>query len=481
MKILLATSEAAPYIKTGGLGDVAAALPKALAVSPNTEVAVFLPYYKAIKDNQEFEIEYVTNFTVPLAWRNVYAGLFRAVTKKKKLQYYFIDNEYYFYRDGCYGHYDDGERFAFFSKAILESLGHLDWYPDVIHANDWQTALVPVFLRAHYMKAEKYRPIKTLFTIHNMEYQGRFPDSFVDEVLGLPGDWKGTMQFDNATNLMKAAILTSDRVSTVSRTYANEIQDPYYAHGLHDVLRQHAYKLSGVVNGIDTEVFDPAADALIYANFDAATLEKKAENKKFLQERLGLAVRDDIPMVVMVTRLVGHKGVDLVQAVMDDLMQDDLQLVILGTGERQYEDMFRSYAANFPAKMSANILFDNTLSHQVYAGADLVLMPSKQEPCGLTQLIAMRYGTVPIVRETGGLFDTVPAYNVETGEGRGFTFKSYNAHDMLGAVRRAAELFRDKEHWTALQKHDMAADSSWKNAVQDYWNIYREMAGPVQE
>ncbi len=480
MKILLAASEAAPFIKTGGLGDVAAALPKALAEFSNTEVYVFLPYYKAIKDNPEFEIEYLTNFTVPLSWRNVYCGLFRAVSKKKKLQYYFIDNEYYFYRNGCYGHYDDGERFAFYSKAILESLTHLDWYPDVIHSNDWQTALTPVFLRAFYMGMEKYRPIKTLFTIHNMEYQGRFPNEFVDEVLGLPQDWKGTMQFDNCTNLMKAAIHTADWVSTVSHTYANEIQDPYFAHGLHDVLRQHAYKLSGVVNGIDTDVFNPAGDPLIYANFTDDTLEKKAENKKFLQERLGLAVREDAPMVVMITRLVGHKGVDLVQAVMDDLMRDDLQLVIIGTGERQYEDMFRAYAANFPAKMSANIVFDNTLAHQAYAGADMVLMPSKQEPCGLTQLIAMRYGTIPIVRETGGLFDTVPAYNIETGEGNGFTFKSYNAHDMLGAVRRAEGLFHDKKRWTALQKSVMAYDSSWKRSVQEYWNIFNDLAGAAE-
>ena len=477
MKILLASSEAAPFIKTGGLGDVAAALPKALAEAPNTEVAVFLPYYKAIKDNPSFELEYVTNFTVPLAWRSVYAGLFRAVSKRKKLQYYFIDNEYYFYRDGCYGHYDDGERFAFFSKAILEALQYMDWYPDVIHANDWQTALVPVFLRAFYTNLDKYQSIKTLFTIHNMEYQGRFPESFADEVLGLPGDWKGTVNFDAATNLMKAAIVTADQVSTVSRTYAFEIQNPYFAHGLHDILRENNHKLSGVVNGIDVEVFDPAADPLIYANFTAGTLEKKAENKKFLQERLGLAVRDDVPVVIMITRLAGHKGVDLVQAVMEDLMWEDLQMVVIGTGEWQYEEMFRSYAGRFPAKMSANIVFDNTLAHQTYAGADLVLMPSQMEPCGLTQLIGMRYGAIPVVRETGGLFDTVPAYNIETGEGNGFTFKSYNAHDMLDAVRRAAGLFQDKEHWTALQKNVMAYDSSWKRSVQEYWDIYRSMVG----
>lgn len=477
MKILLASSEAAPFIKTGGLGDVAAALPKALAESANTEVYVFLPYYKAIKDNPDFEIEYLTNFTVPLSWRSVYCGLFRAVSKRKKLQYYFIDNEYYFYRDGCYGHYDDGERFAFFSKAILESLLHLDWYPDVIHANDWQTALVPVFLRAFYMGSEEYQPIRTLFTIHNMEYQGRFPDEFVDEVLGLPGDWKGTMQFDGCTNLMKAAILTSDRVSTVSRTYAYEIQNPYFAHGLHDVLRSHSYKLSGVVNGIDTEVFDPATDPLIYTNFDAATLEKKAENKKFLQERLGLAVRDDVPMVVMITRLVGHKGVDLIQAVMGDLLWDDLQLVVIGTGEWQYEEMFRSYAWNYPAKMSANIVFDNTLAHQAYAGADLVLMPSKQEPCGLTQLIAMRYGTIPIVRETGGLFDTVPAYDIATGEGNGFTFKTYNAHDMLGAIQRAVALYQDEKAWKAAVVHAMGCDFSWESSAKKYIEMYQRVIG----
>lgn len=475
MKILFAASEAAPYIKTGGLGDVASALPKALSASPNTEVCVFLPYYKAIKDNPDFELEYITHFFVPLSWRNVYAGLFRAVSRKKKLQYYFIDNEYYFYRDNPYGYYDDGERFAFFSKAVLESLQHLNWYPDVIHANDWQTALIPVFLRSFYMDLEHYQPIRTLFTIHNMEYQGKAPDSFVDEVLGLPDDWRGTMQYDGCTNLMKAAILVSDRVSTVSRTYAHEIQNPYYAHGLDQVLQSHSYKLSGVVNGIDTEVFNPATDPLLYVNFTAEQLDKKLENKRFLQQKLGLACRDDVPIISMVTRLVAHKGVDLVQAVMEDLMHEDIQMVVIGTGEQKYEDMFRYYAARFPHKLSANIVFDNTLAHQTYAGADLVLMPSKQEPCGLTQLIAMRYGTIPVVRETGGLFDTVPALNPETMEGRGFTFKSYNAHDMLDAIRRGTALFHDTSRWNTLQKNDMGFDSSWKHSVEDYWQIYHSM------
>lgn len=475
MKILFAASEAAPYLKTGGLGDVAAALPKALSDTPDADVRVFVPYYKAIKDNPAYHIEYVTHFFVPLSWRSVYAGVFRATTGRDNLTYYFIDNEYYFYRDGTYGYYDDGERFAFFSKAVLEALQYLDWCPDIIHANDWQTALIPVFLRAFYMGLEAYRPIRTLFTIHNMEYQGKAPNSFVDECLGLPEDWRSTMEYDGCTNLMKAAILVADRVSTVSHTYAYEIQNPYYAHGLHQVLQAHSYKLSGVVNGIDTDVFDPSTDPLLYVNYTADQPEKKLENKRFLQQKLGLACRDEVPVVIMVTRLVGHKGLDLVAAVMDQLMWDDIQLVVIGTGEMQYEELFRTYAGRFPHKMSANIVFDNTLAHQAYAGGDILLMPSKQEPCGLTQLIAMRYGTVPVVRETGGLYDTVPALNPETMEGRGFTFKTYNAHDMLDAVRRAEALYRDGRRWDILRRGDMAYDSSWKHSVQEYWQIYHAM------
>jgi len=475
MKILFAASEAAPFLKTGGLGDVAAALPKALSSAPHTEVCVFLPYYKAIKTNPDFEMELVAEFNVPLGWRNQYCGLYRAVTRKKKLQHYFIDNEYYFYRDTAYGYNDDGERFAYFSKAVLESLQYLNWYPDVIHANDWQTALIPVFLRAFYQGLEAYQPIRTVFSIHNMEYQGKESYFFIQDCLGLPYDWHGTMQFDGCTNFMKAAINVADHISTVSRTYATEIQTPYFAHGLHDVLRHHNYKLSGVVNGIDVEVFDPANDPLIPVAFSAKDLAGKAENKRLLQEKLDLPQRSDVPMVIMITRLVGHKGVDLIQAVMDDLMEEELQLVVIGTGEPRYEYMFRHYASRFPEKVSANIVFDNTLAHQAYAAADMVLMPSKQEPCGLTQLIAMRYGTVPIVRETGGLYDTVPAYNEETGEGLGFTFQTYNAHDMLDAIRRAIELYHNKEHWANLCLSDLKNDSSWDRSVQEYWQIYRSV------
>ena len=475
MKILFAASEAAPYIKTGGLGDVAAALPKALAAAPNTEVFVFLPYYKSIRENPEFVMEQVAQFNVPLGWRNIHTTLYRAVTRRKKLQYYFVDSGYHFDRDGTYGYPDDCERFAFFSKAILESLQYLNWYPDVNHANDWQTALVPVFLKAFYQGLETYRPIRTLFTIHNMEYQGKIGKDFVNDCLALPWDWHGTMDFDGCVNLMKGAILVADRVSTVSRTYAREIQDPYFAHGLHEVLRSHSYKLSGVVNGIDVDVFNPAADPLIPSHFTADEPEKKLENKRFLQEKLGLPCRDDVPMIIMITRLAGHKGVDLIQAVMEDLVREDLQLVVIGTGEHQYEEMFRYYAGTHPDKISANIVFDNTLAHQAYAAGDLVLMPSKQEPCGLTQLIAMRYGTIPVVRETGGLADTVPPFNPETLEGLGFTFYSYNAHDMLDAIRRGISLYHDKDRWDALRRNAMAADNSWNHSVQDYWQIYRSM------
>lgn len=477
MKILFAASEAAPYLKTGGLGDVASSLPKALCADGDTEVAVFLPYYSAIRDGGRFDLEYITHFFVPLAWRSQYCGIFRDKSCKGNLHYYFIDNEYYFARERAYGYPDDGERFAFFSKAVLEALQHLDWYPDVIHANDWQTAAIPVFLNAFYRAVPAYQSIRTLFTIHNIEYQGKAGLEFIPEVMGLDEGWHGVLEFDGCTNLMKAAILQSDRVSTVSRTYAWEIQDPYYSHGLDGVLRQEQGKLSGVVNGIDPDVFDPHTDPLIRTHFTPARPKGKAENKRALQEKLDLPQREDVPVVAMISRLVGHKGVDLIAAVMDDLMWDDLQFVVLGTGDGQYEELFRSYAGRFPQKLSANIAFDNALAHQIYAGSDLVLMPSKQEPCGLTQLIAMRYGTIPIVRETGGLVDTVPPYDPTSGEGLGFTFKTYNAHDMLDAVRRGCALYRDKAQWNRLRRNAMTHDSSWARSVEDYRALYRGMLG----
>ena len=473
MKILFVASEAAPFVRTGGLGDVAGALPKAFNKLGH-DARVIIPYYKEeIKDSFKSGMRFVGSTFVDLSWRRQYAGVYEAVYDG--VTYYFVDNEFYFKRRGLYGHFDDGERFAFFSKAVPEVLPLIGFFPDVLHCNDWHTALTPVYLDVYYRFSEEYRNIKTVFTIHNIEFQGKYGTELLADVMGLPEWAHSLVMYGGCVNYMKGGIESSAAVTTVSETYATEILDPYYSYGLESILSERRYKLHGVVNGIDTDVFDPSTDPLIPVNYTCDQLDKKAENKRALQEKLGLECRDDVPMVIMITRLVSHKGLDLVQAVMDDLMQEDIQLVIIGTGEQNYEDMFRSYADQYPEKMSANIVFDNKLAHETYAGGDLVLMPSKMEPCGLTQLIAMRYGTVPIIRETGGLYDTVPALNPETMEGRGFTFKSYNAHDMLDAVRRAAAFYQDSKHWKLLQKNDMKFDSSWNQSVQEYWQIYRSM------
>lgn len=473
MKILFAASEAAPFIKSGGLGDVAQALPAELAKVKDVEVSVFIPYYKSIKDNPDIEVEFVKSFGVQVAWRTEHVGIFRAVSKGKKLKYYFVDNEYYFYRDGIYGHYDDGERFTYFSLAVLEAMRQLNYYPDIIHCNDWQTALIPVLKKALY--AGIYDNARTVFTIHNIEYQGKMPNEFMQDVIGVDEYWRGTLTYDKCINFMKAAIVTSDKITTVSRTYAHEIRHAYFAHGLQDILNENAYKLEGIVNGINTDLYNPAKDKTIFENFTASNLSGKAKNKEGLQRMLGLPVNPHVPMVAMITRLASHKGLDLVEYVMGELMQRNLQFVVIGTGESKYEDMFNFNAYVHSDKMSANITFNAALANKVYAGADMFLMPSKSEPCGLSQLIAMRYGTVPIVRETGGLFDTVPALNTETLEGKGFTFKGYNAHDMLGAVDRCIEFYGDKAKWNKHIKNLIRYNSSWKASVQEYLRIYNEI------
>ncbi|MGI5959629.1 MAG: glycogen synthase GlgA [Massiliimalia sp.] len=476
MKILFAASEGAPYIKTGGLGDVIYALPNELANQEDTEIYIFLPYYKSIKNNPGLDIEYVTNFGVPLSWRSQYCGLFRCKGQKPNITYYFIDNEYYFNRDKAYGYYDDGERFAYFSKAILESLIHLDFTPDVIHLHDWQTALIPLWLKANYCHMERFQRIKTVFTIHNIEYQGKVPDAFFEEVLGLNPYWFNTVHYDTCLNFMKSAIVLADKVTTVSRTYSYEIRHAYFAHGLQNILQEYGYKVTGVVNGIDMDLYNAQTDPLITQNFEPGDLEGKAENKMALQKRLGLPVNKDIPMVAMISRLAGHKGLDLVEFVANDIMQLPLQFVVVGTGEERYQNLFYRLAWEHPDKMSANILFDPVLANQVYAGADLFLMPSQAEPCGLSQLISMRYGTIPIVRETGGLYDTVPALNPETMEGRGFTFKSYNAHDMLGSLINAINFYNgDKKKLKQLVTNLMNVDCSWKEPVKEYLAIYHSL------
>ncbi len=473
MKILYAASEAAPFVKTGGLGDVAYALPQALSQQEDTEICVFLPCYKAIKDNPAYPLEYITHFSMPLAWRNTYVGLFRAVVDR--VTYYFIDNEYYFYRDAVYGDYDDGERFAYFSKAVLESLQYLDFYPDVIEANDWQTALIPLYLKAFFSALPAYCNIKTVFTIHNIEYQGKVPDDFLSEVIGVGEEWRSALSYDGCINFMKGAIVLCDRISTVSETYSHEIRHAYYSHGLDPILRENEYKILGIRNGIDTQLYNPETDPNLYANYKAGETEKKADNKKFLQEKLGLHLRNDVPVVGMITRLVAHKGLELLEYVNHRLMELDIQLVVIGTGDDRYENLFRSLAASYPGRVSANITFDSALASQVYAGSDLFLMPSKSEPCGLSQMISMRYGTIPIVRETGGLVDSVRPLNTQTLEGQGFTFKTFNADDMLDAVRRGAEFCHDTWKHQQVVKNIMSIDLSWRQSAEKYHEMFRQL------
>lgn len=473
MKILFAAAEAAPYIKIGGLGDVAYALPKELAAQ-GAEVAVVLPLYKSIKERWGSSLEFISAFNVPLAWRQLYCGVFRQC--QGSVTYYFIDNEYYFLRDSVYGDYDDGERYAYFCKAVLEMLQHIDFIPDVIHANDWQCALIPLFLKTFYQGIPAYRPIKTMFTIHNIEYQGQTPFSFADEVLGLPRERMPDVVFGGCLNFMFSAICMADKVTTVSQSYAEELKTAYYGGELSQVLAGVSYKFCGVTNGIDTELFNPHTDSHLFHRYDVKTMAGKKIGKRRLREHLGLENDEEAPVISMISRLVGHKGLDLVQYVRHELLKRRMQLVVLGTGDAAYENMFRELAWQYPGRVSANIRFDSDLASKIYAGSDLFLMPSKSEPCGLSQMIAMRYGTIPIVRETGGLRDTVWPIDPNTGAGRGFTFKSYNAHDMLDAVDRALWFYYEKKpELKQVIRADMETDFSWKNAAMQYLAIYHSM------
>ena len=474
MKILFAASEAAPFIKSGGLGDVMEALPSELSKDKDYEVSVVLPYYKTLKEDTSFNPEFIKNFYISVAYKNNYVGVF--TLKRGNVTYYFIDNEYFFLRDGgYYGHYDDGERFSYFSKAILEMLKEIGYFPDIIHLNDWQTAPIPVFLKAHYSHLEEYAKIRTVFTIHNIEYQGCMPLEFAGNIMELSGEFVNILTYDGCINFMKGAIVTADKITTVSETYAHEIKYAYFSHGLDPILKENEYKLMGIVNGINTDIYNPKKDKNIAANFSATTPSGKTLCKKALQEELGLEVRDDVPIVSMVTRLVSHKGLELVECVIHEMMKLDIELVVLGTGDSRFEEMFRFAEYYYPGRLKAEIRFSGALASKIYAGSDLFLMPSKSEPCGLSQLIAMRYGTIPIVRETGGLFDTVPALNTETLEGKGFTFKLFNAHDMLNAVERAADFWHDEKKRTKHIKALIKYDSSWEEPVTEYKSVYKAL------
>ena len=472
MKVLFAASEASPFIRTGGLGDVMGALPQALA-KIGVETAVVLPLYFDMKAEYRNSLKYIGNTTVFLGWRQQYAGVF--MSRVNDVDYYFIDNEYYFKRNGIYGHFDDGERFAFFSKAVLETMQVTGFYPDVLQCNDWQTGLTPLYLNCFYRLVDGYKTMKTVMTIHNIEFQGRMDKYVIDNVFGIPHDFYQVVEYKGDANMLKAGIESANKVVTVSPTYAREILDPYFAYGLDGILNARSFKLCGIVNGIDTALYDPKTDKALFANYDYKTYKKKAENKKGLQELLGLPVSDR-PLIGMVTRLTPQKGIDLVLNVIREILSMDLQLVILGTGDGKYENALREIGKQFPTKLATAIYFSGDIASKIYGASDMFLMPSKYEPCGLSQMIAMRYGSVPIVRETGGLKDTVPAFDPTTGKGLGFTFKTYNAHDMLGAVQRAVDTYYKPDLWQkGVVKNAMAADFSWKRSAEDYLSLYKSI------
>ncbi len=471
----MVASEGAPFVKTGGLGDVMQALPEALAAIPRNEVCVFLPCYKRVKEAYGNQLELLTNFEVNLGWRRQYVGVMKLRSRRRKLQIFFIDNEYYFGRDGIYGFADDGERYAFYCKAVLAALAYLNFQPDILQCNDWQTALIPLLARSEY--SADFGSVKTVFTIHNVEYQGWTDRWFFYDALELP-DWcLERLAVEDSLNFMKAAIETADCVSTVSETYAQELLYPYYAHGMDAVLRANSHKLHGIVNGIDTKVFSPQTDPALFCNYNALSFaEGKAENKAKVQALCGLSQRPEVPLMAMVTRLAGHKGIDLLCYVMDRLMEQDVQLVIVGTGENKFEQTLLAAQARYPGKLSVNLLFNTALASQLYAAADIFLMPSRSEPCGLSQLIAMHYGTIPVVNETGGLKDTVSAYNTDTQEGRGYTFQSYNADDFLAAIGRCLDLFIwTPDRWKALVRADMQLDVGWRVPAGKYMQMFQAL------
>jgi len=474
MNILFITSEASPFAKTGGLGDVCGSLPKEIAKA-GAETAVMMPLYETIPSDCREKMEFLGYTYIRLAWRSLYCGILRLC--HDGVNYYFLDNEYYFKRRELYGHYDDGERFAFLCKAAVECMFEIGRIPDVIHLNDWQTALVPAYLLES--PREEARGIRTVFTIHNIEYQGRFGYEILSDVLGLPERYynEGTLEFMGGVSFMKAGLMLSDRITTVSPTYAGELKYAYYTHGLEGVISANESKLSGILNGIDQEVFNPETDPHLIKNFSVETRNRKIYNKLGLQRLLRLEENESVPVIAMVSRLVRHKGLDLVAAALDRMVELGAQLVFLGRGERQYEQLLEDAQIKYAGRISASILYSNELAMKIYAGADMFLMPSQTEPCGLSQMIAMRYGTIPIVRETGGLNDTVRAFVRETGQGNGFTFANFNADDMLYVVAQACKVYQEKAVWDALIKKNMETDFGWSKSAQAYLKIYRDLLG----
>ncbi len=475
MKVLFVGAEAVPFISTGGLGDVLGSLPQALAKNKNMDVRVVLPLYKKLKENFADQLQYVDKTTVALSWRKQYCGIFKI--EWGGVTYYFIDNEYYFYRDSVYGDFDDAERFAFFGKAVLDIMPIIDFYPDIMHTNDWQSAMSVIYLKRKYCLQPYYRDIKTIYTIHNIDYQGIYSMAILGDVFGLDsfGD-RETVEYNGCINLTKGAIVCTDKISTVSQRYADEIKTEFYSSGLHYVLNLYSNKLTGIVNGIDTNYYNPQNDNVIIKNYTSKNLNGKAECKKSLQEMCGFEQNPNIPIISMISRLASHKGFDLVKFILPEMLEMNVQFVLLGTGEYELEEYFKNIQDKYPNKVKAFLEFNKDLSKKIYAGSDIFLMPSKSEPCGLAQMICSAYGTVPVVRETGGLYDTIKPYNKFTGEGNGFTFANYNAHEMKDAIARAVELFRDKEKWVTLCTKAMETDFSWDASAEKYIQLYNELA-----
>ena len=477
-KILFVASEAMPFAATGGLGDVIGSLPTALteAAAGEADVRVVMPLYGQVKDEfrSEMKEEYV--FTVNLAWRKQYCRIMSL--ERGGVKYYFIDNEFYFKRDTLYGCGDDAERYAFFSMAVMCMLPAVDFFPDILHAHDWQSALSVVYLKTIFSQDPRYSPIKAVFTIHNIEYQGKFGFEMLGDTFSLYETERSVLEYDGCINLMKGAIVCADIVSTVSPRYAEEIRTPEYSHGLSAILEENSYKLRGILNGIDYEYYDPSKDKSIAQTFSSRSISKKAQNKLAIQRELALPEGEDIPMLAVISRLAAHKGIDIIAEMIRDLVaSNDLQLIILGKGEAEYENFFRGLEYDFPSRVRSMIMYDRDLSKRIYAACDIFLMPSKSEPCGLSQMIASRYGAIPVTRETGGLYDSIKGYWLDGNEikGNGFTFAGYNSYELRDRINAALELYADKERREGLVKKIMKTDFSWKNSAKKYLDMYREI------
>ncbi|MDE6780132.1 MAG: glycogen synthase GlgA [Ruminococcus sp.] len=469
MNILFAASEAVPFAASGGLADVVGSLPKSINANGD-KCCVVMPLYSAVNKELRSAMTFINNITVDVSWRKQYCGIFKA--SLNDIDYYFIDNEYYFARDGLYGFYDDCERFVFFDRAVLEMLRYIDFKPDIIHCHDWQTALIPVYYSIYYKYQQGFDGIKTIFTVHNIEYQGRYGREVLGELMGIPQYNINLLEYDGYINMMKGAFETADYITTVSPSYAWEILDPWYAHSLDRILVTKQYKLKGILNGIDYDLYDPQNDKYIAGSFSADDISGKKACKNALISELGLADGEE-PVIGIVTRFVNHKGIDLIRCVLEEIVHMGVKFAILGSGEKIYEDFFREMAARYPDRISVTLGFVPELSHKIYAGADMFLMPSQSEPCGLAQMIAMRYGTIPIVRETGGLRDSV--HDNGGVNGNGFTFKTYNANDMLDAVKRAVHDYNDRNIWEDLVKRAMKCNYSWSVSAGVYTELYNDV------